>query len=175
MIDNQIDEKWMNIVGFPDYRISSVGRVYNLRTSAIMNTSKNNYGHHKITLCAPNGRRYTRSVVNLVAKAFVEPSVPLGDKVVLLDGNLDNIVLDNIVWRPTWYAWKYCRQLKVDQPTHYQNLAVIDIMTLTEYSNVIDAGMSIGLLFDDIWRSTYTGVKLFPTGSVFEITGKSMG
>jgi hypothetical protein len=37
------------------------------------------------------------------------------------------------------------------------------------YNSVIEAGMTEGLLFDDIWRSTYSGARIFPFGMEYEV------
>lgn len=166
----EVIEDWQNIPEFPNYDISSLGRVYNRKHDSMMSVSYTNHGHAKITLtCEWSGERFTRSVALLVAEAFVEAPNLLCDQITLLDGDLTNLCAENIVWRPQWFAWKYTRQLKAEQPLHYRNLVVYNIVFEEEYESILVAGMTEGLLFDDIWRSTYTGAALFPTGSVFEI------
>ncbi len=54
-------------------------------------------------------------------------------------------------------------------PIFYKNLAVHNLVTDSYYESVIEAGMTEGLLFDDIWRSSYTKAALFPHGSIFEV------
>jgi hypothetical protein len=164
------EELWKPIPGFVNYRISNLGRVYNVRLDKIMRTSTNNYGHVKISLLVDNvGERFTRSVAVMVAEAFVEQPHEMCDYVIVLDGDLSNVRADNLAWRPRWYAWKYTHQLRSIQPTHYRNLAVRNITTGALYNSIMEAGVREGLLFEDIWRSTYTGVELFPYGFVFEI------
>lgn len=168
-------ERWKIIPEFPNYEISNLGRIYNTKEDLLMRASNTGHGNVKITLKAEDGQRYTRSVAQIVAEAFVEPPKRICDHVVVLDGNLANVAADNLVWRPAWYAWKYIRQLKTDQPNHYVNLTVMNLTQAIEYDSVVEAGMVEGLLFDDIWRSTYTGAEIFPGDQCFEITGKSMG
>jgi hypothetical protein len=127
-------------------------------------------GHAKISIfCDYDGERYTRGVAKMVAEAFVKPPTPLCTQVVMLDGNLDNLVAENLIWRPVWFAWKYTRQLKVPQPSRYENLMVKEIYSGNLYHSIIDAGMTEGLLFDDIWRSTYSGARIYPHGMTFEV------
>lgn len=165
-----IDEVWKTIPEFSNYQVSNLGNVYNLRFEHMMRTSCNNHGHIKITLQSEwDGKRYTRSVAQLVAEAFVEPPSFLCDHVIVLDGNFSNVVASNLAWRPECFAWKYTRQLKVPQPLHYRNLEVHNFVTDIYYSSIVEAGMVEGLLFEDIWRSTYTGDKTFPYYSIFEI------
>lgn len=163
------EELWKNILEFPDYNISSLGRVYNVKRNMIMSTSLNNYGHVKITLAARDRTRHTRSVAQLVAEAFVEAPTLLCDQIIVLDGDFTNVSAENLAWRPRWFAWKYTHQLKTTQPPHYRNLQVMNIVNDNEYRSIIVAGMYEGLLFSDIWRSTYTGEPVYPTNSVFEV------
>jgi len=165
-------EEWVTIPEFTMYNISSFGRVFNNRTQKIMKTSHTPHGHVKITLRSDwSSERFTRSVAKIVAECFVLPPNILCDAVVILDGNLDNVAAENLVWRPRWFEWKYTRQLKENQPLQYHNLYVYDKIYEQEYDSVIHAGMSVGLLFVDIWRSTYMGNPIFPTGSIFEVNG----
>lgn len=165
-------ELWITIPEFPDYEISNFGRVGNIRRGHIMRTSITQFGHVKITLKSEySDARFTRSVAQLVAEAFVEKPNPthLCDHVIILDGIFSNVAADNLAWRPRWYAWKYTHQLKIVQPVHYHNLIVHNITTDRYYNSIIEAGIMEGLLFDDIWRSTYRAAELFPHGYLFEI------
>lgn len=162
--------RWQVIPEFPIYIIDEYGQIFNTMTHEQMRTSQTNHGHGKISLMAPDKTRHTRSVAVLVAEAFVEPPTLLCDTVVILDGNLDNIVASNLVWRPKGFAWNYVRQLKTPQPLHFTNLRVTNVVDNVEYMSIVQAGMIEGLLFVDIWRSTYSGSRVFPYGAIFEIT-----
>lgn len=164
-----IKEIWQPIRGFPNYDVSNVGRIYNHRRDSMMSTSLNNHGYLKITLVDESGERHTRSVSLLVAEAFVEAPDLLCDQVVVLDGDLTNVIAENLVWRPRGFAWKYFRQLRTSPARHYQILPVLSTTDGMEYDSVVDAGMKEGLLFDDIWRSTYSGARIYPTNQVFEV------
>lgn len=165
-----LEEEWKTIIEFPNYMISDKGRVKIVKTGKIMRTSITSYGNVKITLLDEHtGERYTRSVAQLVGEAFIMPSNILCDQVVPLDGNVTNLDADNLVWRPRWFAWKYSRQFKVPQPIHYFNLPVINVITGAKYSCIEEAAVTEGLLFEDIWRSTYTGDQIFPDQAIFEV------
>jgi hypothetical protein len=163
-------EHWARIPEFPTYLISDLGNIFNLYADHMMRTSFNNHGHVKITLTDHiTGERYDRSVRKLVAEVHVPKPNNLCDEAMLLDGDLTNLRADNIVWRPRWFVWKYSRQLKEIQPPHYFNLKVKNIVRGFMYTSIIDAGKIEGLLFDDIWKSTYDGSQVYPFGDVFEI------
>lgn len=163
------EEMWVNIPEFSNYDISSLGEVYNRHRQRIMRVSTTNHGHPKISLINDYGERITRSVALLVAEAFIARPNILCDHVTALDGNPKNVAAENLVWRPAWFAWKYVRQIKEPIPDHYKNLMVENTTTEIIYDSIVEAGMTEGLLFDDIWRSTYTGNHVHPNGSRFEI------
>lgn len=166
-----IEEVWKEIPEFSDYQISNLGRIFNGRRNTYMRTSMTKQGHVKITLRSDwSSERFTRSVAQLVAEAFVRPPNVLCDHVVVLDGDHTNLAAHNLVWRPRSVAWQYTRQLRVPQPLHYRNLHVTNMTDNVEYESIIQAGMMEGLLFDDIWRSTYMGTYVYPTDALFEIT-----
>ena len=164
-----IEEVWSEIPDFPNYLVSDLGHIYNKRREQYMRTSQQQDGHVKITLADEHSMRHTRSVANLVAEAFVQPPHESCDHVILLDGDFTNVSAANLAWRPRWLAYKYTQQLKVYQPIHFKNLHVRNITEGIEYGCIIDAGIAEGLLFTDIWRSTYSGDALFPYWHVFEI------
>ncbi len=164
-----VEEQWSVIPEFPNYLVSDRGHIYNQRYRNHMRTSQQQAGHVKITLTDEHSMRHTRSVAQFVAEAFVEPADDRCDHVVILDGDLTNLAAENLVWRPRWFAWKYTHQLKTYQPNHFKNLPVHNTTTGSQYGCILDAGMAEGLLFQDIWRSTYSGDRLFPYGAIFEI------
>lgn len=162
------DEVWAVIEEFPNYRISNHGNVINAKRGILMCTSVSNYGHAKISL-SEGGSRHTRSIALLVAQAFVEAPDILCDSVVVLNGNLDDVRASNLVWRPAWFAWQYARQLRCIPPHHYETLPVLNETTGQTYESIVDAGMTEGLLFSDIWMSTYTGKQVYPHRYTFKI------
>lgn len=168
---SKTEEVWANIRNFPNYSISSLGRIHNKRFDIMMKISKSIHGHAKVSL-SRDGDRYTRSVAVMVAETFVEAPDPLCNRVIFLDGDLENVNYYNLQWRPSWYAWKYTRQLKTPQPRHFLNLPVVNETTGQEYRSIFDAGMNEGLLFEDIWRSTYSGARIYPYHHTFQIIKK---
>lgn len=162
-------EEWRTILEFTNYDVSNRGNIWNRKRNKQMSTSLSNHGHVKITLTAYDGTRHTRSVAQLVAEAFLDPPNLLCDAVIVLDGDLTHVDAENLAWRPQWFAWKYTRQLKTPQPRHYLNLPVINTDEQIIYDSIEEAGRSEGILFDDVWRSTYQGIEVFPHGCRYEI------
>lgn len=164
-----MDELWTNIPGFPNYDISNRGEIYNLKREILMQRSLTREGYPKISLLNASGDRITCSIPIMVADCFVDPPDRSCDRIVALDGNKSNTWADNLVWRPGGYAWRYTRQLKETQPDHYKNLQVANTRDDILYDSIIEAGMSEGVLYDHIWKSTYTSDPVPITWSVYEI------
>lgn len=156
-------------MGFPNYEISDLGNVFNIPQNRVMRTSLTRDGRVKISLINSYRERRTCSVALLVAEAFVEPPNELCDHVVYLDGDTTNLAAQNLAWRPRGFAWKYFHQFKMDQPLHYKNIPVLNLDTGDRYASIIACGIREGVLFDDVWRSTYTGDQIFPYGHSYEI------
>lgn len=176
MDSQESDERWVTITEFPNYLISTHGRIWNDFIGRLMKTSRTKSGHVKITLRSDwDNTRYTRSVALLVGKAFVENPRPLFfNAVMLLDNNLSNVRADNIVWRPAWYVWKYSRQFKEEQPRHYHNLPVRNDLTGEVYPSIIAAGTAEHQLFEDIWKSTYDGIAYIPNQNTWSVVSEGI-
>ena len=162
------DVIWQQIPDFPSYAVNNHGQVLNIDTDRLMRISYTLQGNAKVSLVGLEGRR-TLSVAFLVAKAFVAPPNPLSTSVVVLNGNQADLRAVNLVWRPISFAWKYTRQMKENQPIHFFSLQVHDVTNDVVYTNIIQAGQLLGLLYQDIWRSTYTGNTTYPGNSVFRV------
>lgn len=168
------EEEWKTIEEFPIYEISNLGRIRNVVIDKEMKHSKTQFGHHKITLYDEwNDKRYTRSVALLVAQAFCEVPDHRCNRVIMLDGDLDNVVASNIAWRPGWFVWKYSRQFKEPQPLNFQNLPVVEMITDTRYENIMEAGIALGMLWQDIWMSCLNGYSYIPNKYVFRMEHES--
>lgn len=164
------DEEWKIIPEFPDYEISNLGRVWNRRRDREVMPNPNNWGHLKVSFTPA---RLTRTVALLVAQAFVQPYDVVSNFVMLLDGNLTNCRADNIVWRPRQFAWRYARQLKTQQPLHMRNVPILNTDLHVEYDSVIECGMTEGMLFEDIWDSTWLGRRPYPYHHRYKIIDRT--
>lgn len=164
-----IEEVWAPIRGFSLYSVSNWGRILHNKRERLMSVTNTLQGHQKISLLSDEGTRHSRSVALLVAEAFVEPPTHHSDHVILLDGDFDNVAAWNLAWRPRGFAWSYVHQLKIDHPAYYKSLPVRNVSQPAEYSSIIEAGKTEGRLFDDVWRSTWQGNRIFPYGCIFRV------
>lgn len=161
-----MEEKWMCIKGFDNYSISNLGNVRNNTTERILRLYTN---HADVVMVGLRDEQatYTRSVKVLVAEAFVDrPNEFEFDTPMLLDGDSSNCLVDNIVWRPRWFVWKYAQNFKISPKL--LNMALVDDRGEL-YSDVLQASVKHGLLCIDIRQSVFTGSPVFPSWLIFSM------
>lgn len=89
-------ERWRNIDGFPNYEISTNGRVYSRKRDLILTPFHDGWGYKKVSL-RNHGKRSDKSIHRLVANAFI-PN-PLGKpEINHIDGDKNNNCVDNLEW-----------------------------------------------------------------------------
>ena len=161
--------QWVTVPDFPNYLISSEGDVLNKTSGRTLSKSRTKEGAVKVGLVHPiTGTQHTRSVKVLVADNFVPGKNEIFDTAIHLDGNEDHNSVDNLVWRPRWFAWKYTNQFShVTELDHIGPLRDID--TDIRYYDIYQAAISNGLLFTDIRRAIAMKESVFPTFQRFEM------
>lgn len=159
--------EWVEIEGFPMYVVNREGQIKNIRTHQNRHASRTQQGHEKVTLFC-DGLPYTRSVALIVAKAFLwnDFNPEIFDTPIHLDNDPTNNHVDNLMWRPRWFALKYTKQ--------YWNLEfrhatpkIQDVTTGIAYGSYIEPCQTFGLLYMDIIQSCTRGIEVFPTRKVF--------
>lgn len=105
-------EEWKDIRGFPDYQISSFGRVKSLRRDYkygrhgdIILSQNDRKGYKGVTLFK-NGKRHYKAVHRLVAEAFIDNpnNFPVVNH---KDENRTNNKADNLEWCTSLYNSNY--------------------------------------------------------------------
>lgn len=164
-------EHWRPIEDFPGYSISDWGFVWSHKSDMRLSTSRNTNGIVKVNLVR-DGEIITRSVKTMVAEAFLDRQLdlPLSEDEestpINIDGNQQNNRVDNLAWRPRWFAWKYTHQFNYKPPREYLT-QVVNERTQNVYTSVMEAGIAEGLLWEYVYQSMITGRPVYPTGSVF--------
>ena len=159
-------EMWIQIHDFPDYSVSSYGRVKNNSTGRILQTSNSSRYASKVGLVL-DGRQYTRLVKTLVTDAFLPDRTDIFNTAIHLDGDKTNNDIYNLEWRPRWFAVKYARQFIDDYP-HVNRGPIKDIHTNHIYKDVYEVATTHGLLFKDVFSGCLTNEPVFPTWQTFE-------
>lgn len=143
-----MEEIWAKIYEFTDYSISTHGQVRNDKFKRLVKQSITNRGVVRVGLFH-QGKQYTRSVKVLVADTFVARGKPNHDTAMQLDCDPFNCHVDNLVWRPRWFCWKYAVQMnKTVLRDTYHPIQCNETNTI--YDNVVDAAMHNGLLISEI-------------------------
>ena len=98
MKDFHETEKYTTIDGFPDYQITSHGRVFSLKHGKLkeLKQRKNNYQYHYVILYK-NGKMISKTVHRLVAQAFI-PNPENKTEVNHIDENKANNHVSNLEW-----------------------------------------------------------------------------
>lgn len=143
--------RWVELDEFPDYAVSEMGDVHNIRTGLPRKTSENQQGVVKISMYVGN-RLYTRSVAVLVAENFCDGRSDIFDTPIHLNGDRTDCRASNLQWRPRWFAIKYHRQFDVPA-FHEQTPEIEEINTGNRYSRVKHACIDLGLYYNDVYRS----------------------
>ena len=71
-VEYTISEEWKPIAGFPNYAVSSKGRVMNLETGRVLKNGIDGYGYAFVGLCNGDGKPKNCKIHRLVATAFIE-------------------------------------------------------------------------------------------------------
>lgn len=145
-------ERWLQIQEFPRYSISSKGRVRNDDTGRIMSMVTNGAGVLAVYLVR-DGRQYSRGVARLVANHFLPHNTnELFDTPLHLDGDRLNNDVENLVWRPRWYATAYLRQFE-EYRVPFVNRPMIETTTGLIFDNSWEAAKHFGLLETKVAKS----------------------
>jgi len=160
-------ERWRPIEHFPEYSVSDQGRIRTDRSGRILSLSENQYGLLQVGMMR-DGEQKHRSVPLLVAKAFIPESAGPFDTPINLDGDRHNNHVDNLAWRPRWFAIKYNRQFKY--PYEHSILApIVELKTGEVSENSFECAKRYGLLEQDLVLSVLNRTYVWPTYQEFGI------
>lgn len=156
----------IEIEGFPDYVVDRDGTVYNSRGS-VRRPSLTQDGAVKITLYR-EGKPYTKSLPLLVAKTHLynDHDPEIFDTPIHLDNNPQNNHVDNLAWRPRWFAVKYQRQYW-NREYRFAKTSVIDEQTGEVYKTLLEVCQKFGFLYIDVINSCTRGTHVFPSWKSF--------
>ena len=162
-----MNEVWKPIELFPEYSVSNFGNVRSNKSSRILSISPNQYGVVQVGLMK-NGVQYHRSVPLLVAKAFLPIKAGPFDTTINLDGDRLNNHVDNLVWRPRWFAVKYNRQFRFPSDMHISR-PIVDLKTGEVSINSMECAKRYGLLEEEVVLAVMNKSYVWPTYQEFRI------
>lgn len=162
-------EEWRIIPDFPKYSVSNYGNVRQDDFDRIIHPRQNQYGGVYVGLMR-QVVQHSRSLPLLVADMFIpRPSgLEKFDTPINLNGDRFNCHVDNLMWRPRWFARMYNHQFKERYPGHIPDpIRCRD--TGDRFHNSFDAGCAYGLLEWDVVKSIDLMTYAWPTYQVFEL------
>jgi hypothetical protein len=157
---------WVKIPEFSNYSINQRGEVRNDDLGHLMRITQNQAGVAMVGLTRDK-IQYRRGVAHLVAEMFLDPhpyetfTTPIN-----LDGDRMNCRLENLMWRPRWFAVKYHKQFEIKRP---RQTPVVDIKTGEEFPDTREAAVKYGLLDKEIFLAAKAKTYVFPTFQEFRL------
>ena len=159
--------EWEIIPEFPGYSVSREGRVRNDDTGRILALTKNQHGLIQVGLMR-DCNQYKRGVALLVANAFLPPStIEAFNTPINLDGDRTNNRVENLMWRPRWFAILYHRQFHNDLRGFRE--PIMEVRTKQRFPNSWEAAITFGLLDREILIATLNRTYVWPTYQEFRL------
>ena len=159
-------EDWVPLLGYPGYSASTQGRIRNDRRERVLTVVQlpTTYGYVGLI---KDGIQVKRSVSKLIGDTFLpKPPQPSFNTLTHFDGNLSNCCVDNLDWRPRWFAMKHTMQFRRELPIYPD--PVRELKTEEIFDNAWDAVFQFGLLYMDLILSIYNKTYVFPTMQTYE-------
>lgn len=160
-------DDWKTVQGFPEYSINRLGEVKRKSNNRLLTYKVNQYNVIYVGLMRDNRQRQ-RSVALLVASTFLPHSNEAMDTPIHLNGDRFDNRVENLVWRPRWFAVQYNRQFKHG----YDNPIVVpieDLETREQFATSFDCAIKYGLLERDVVLSILNRTYTWPTYQQFGI------
>lgn len=160
-------EHWQRIEHFQEYSVSDHGRIRSDKTDRLLSLNLNQYGVLQVGLMR-GGTQHHRSVPLLVAKAFVPEVGGPFDTPINMDGDRHNNHVDNLVWRPRWFAIRYNQQFRYpyENPILYP---IVEFKTGEVSENSLECAKRYGLLEKDVVLSILNRTYVWPTYQEFGV------
>jgi hypothetical protein len=166
MIENN-NYEWKPVAGFPGYSVNRLGQVARNSTGRLLVPRLNQYGVLYVGLMR-EWQQCIRSLPRLVAKAFLDPPSDIFNTPIQLDGDPMNCRVENLMWRPRWYAVYYKQQFQ----NRYDNPLDVPIRSIADgerFINSFEAACRYGLLEREVVLSVLNRTPAWPTYQYFEL------
>lgn len=157
-------EVWAPLLGYPGYSASTYGRIRNDKRLLVLTTTALQDARPFVKLYV-GSERVTRSVSKLVCETFVSPNRDW-DTPIHFNGNLWDCRVDNLDWRPRWFAIKHTQQFRRKLPERKGKLRELDSGYI--YLNAWEPVLRFGLLYMDLMLSIYNKTYVFPSMQKYE-------
>jgi hypothetical protein len=162
---------WKPIEEFPGYSVDTLGNVRNDSTGRNLHVRLNAEGVPYVGMMR-DYRQHIRSLPRLVAEAFIPSTNKIFDTPISIDGDRSNCSVENLMWRPRWYAVLYNRQFRVERYEHPIDAPVLSIETEEVFSDSLAAACRYGLLEREVVLSVLNRTPTWPTYQMFELANE---
>jgi hypothetical protein len=108
-----------------------------------------------------------RGLARLIAKLFIPQRLEAFDTPINLDGDRKNCSVDNLMWRPRWFAITYHMQFKERWPEPIE-VPLRDMESGDLYDNSWQVVTTFGLLEKDVVQSVENYTVVWPTYQRFQ-------
>lgn len=157
----------MPAYGFDGYSVTREGLVLNDRTGMALRGYCNQNGVLQLGLMR-DGEQHKRAVGKLVLLSWQGPHPnPRFDSAIFLDGNRANCHIDNLMWRPRWFAIRYQRQHEYPPGGFRSPVEIRE--TGERFPTSWDACVKYGLLDKDILLSEANNAPVWPIMKHFDL------
>lgn len=168
MTDN---DEWYSVEEFPGYSVNILGQVRKDSNKRLLHPRYNQYGVPYVGLMR-NWQQCIRSLPRLVARAFLPSPSEIFDTPIQIDGDPANCHVDNLMWRPRWYAIRYKQQFE-DRYENAINTSIRSVSDGERFRNSLEAARRYGLLEREVVLSIVNRTPAWPTYQYFEMADGS--
>lgn len=159
-------EQWLPLASYPGYEASDQGRIRNTNSGAVLAVSRVGADARPYVGLSVHRRQVKRGLALLICSTFVpRPKREDWDTPIHLDGDVMNCRVNNLQWRPRWFALKHTEQFRLRL---VETEAIRNINTGAIYENAWSVVFSHGVLYNDVIMSIVNKTWVFPLMQYFE-------
>lgn len=162
-----INDDWRPVRGFLGYSINPLGQVKKDSNGRLLIPRYNQYGVPYVGLMR-QWQQCVRSLPRLVARTYLPPPSDIFNTPIQIDGDPANCSVDNLMWRPRWYAILYKRQFE-ERYDHPIDVPVRAVNEKESFPNSLEAACRYGLLEREVVLSIQNRTPAWPTYQSFEL------
>lgn len=161
------ENEWVTIPNFPKYSVNRLGQVRHDRIGRFLRPQVNQNNTAYVCLVR-DWEQKKRSLALLVASAFIPQDREHFDTPINLDGDRLNCAVDNLMWRPRWFAIRYHQQFTV-WPRSFIKVPLRQLDNGEVFRNSREVAVRYGLLEDEIFNSIQNRTYVWPTWQQFDL------
>lgn len=161
--------EWRKIEGFDHYSVSNEGDIRNDFNGFLLKRYILQHRDFPVVGLMRQGKQYKRSVARLVANAFLDPDPREAfDTPICMDGDRMNCNVNNLAWRPRWFAVLYNQQFIHPSQFHTDNY-IREKKSKMVHLDSFEAAKWYGILEKDLVLSIINNTYVWPIYLFFEV------